>query len=284
MRLYLSIFVLLFTFQSFAQNISGQAFYESKTTVDMNEVSMGRDIPEDMKKMIAERMKSALEKTFILTFNKDESLYKEEEKLDANPTMGGMRVMMGSFFPGVQYKNLQSGELLEEREFFGKEFLIVDEIQELEWEMTGESKQIGEYTVLKATAIKKVDPNDMQMARPRKDSGENKDEKTDDDDPMNMIEIPEEIEITAWFTPQIPISNGPGEYGGLPGLIMELSFYRTTILCSKIVLSTKQADKISRPKKGEKVSREQYVKIVAEKMEEMQENFRGSGGRRRGGF
>lgn len=282
MRIYFSLFVLLFTFQSFAQNISGQAYYESKTTVDMDEMNMGREVSEEMKKMIVERMKAALEKTFILTFNKDESLYKEEEKLDANPAMGGMRVMMGSFMPGVQYKDLKSGEILEEKEFFGKEFLIIDSIPKLEWQIGKESKQIGEYIVFKATAIKKIDPSELQMARPRRNAEDKKNE--DSDNPMNMIEIPEEIEITAWFTPQIPISNGPGEYGGLPGLIMELSFYRTTILCSKIVLNTKKADKIDRPKKGQKVTREEYNKIMTQKMEELQENFRDSGGRRRGGF
>lgn len=282
MRIYFSLFVLLFTFQSFAQNISGQAYYESKTTVDMDEMNMGREVSEEMKKMIVERMKAALEKTFILTFNKDESLYKEEEKLDANPAMGGMRVMMGSFMPGVQYKDLKSGEILEEKEFFGKEFLIIDSIPKLEWQIGKESKQIGEYVVFKATAIKKIDPSELQMARPRRNAEDKKNENSDD--PMSMIEIPEEIEITAWFTPQIPISNGPGEYGGLPGLIMELSFYRTTILCSKIVLNTKKADKIDRPKKGQKVTREEYNKIMTQKMEELQENFRDSGGRRRGGF
>ncbi len=112
------------------------------------------------------------------------------------------------------------------------------------------------------------------------------DEKKDDDDPMNDIEVPKEVEVTAWFTPQIPVSNGPGEYAGLPGLILEMNMHRTTILCSKIVLSTKAGETIEAPEKGDEVTREQYNKIVKEKMEEMRENFRGSGGRggRRGGF
>jgi GLPGLI family protein len=82
------------------------------------------------------------------------------------------------------------------------------------------------------------------------------------------------------------VGHGPGEYSGLPGLILELSAYRTTMLCSKIVMNPKEADKIEAPTKGKEVSRDEYDKIVKEKTEEMRENFRnrrGRGGRNFGG-
>jgi len=50
-------------------------------------------------------------------------------------------------------------------------------------------------------------------------------------------------------------------------------------LCSKIILNPKDAEIIKKPTKGEKVSKEQYAKIVKEKTEEMQEMY---GGQRRG--
>src|SRR5690554_1419709 len=288
MKIYISLFLLIFSLQSFAQNISGQAYYESKTTVDLDAFGNNREMTDDMKKMIAERMKSALEKTYILTFNKEESIYKEEAKLDANPMNAGLNMMIGSFTPGLQYKNLKTGELIQENEFFGKQFLVTDSIDNLDWKLGKESKQMGQYVVFKATAIKRVDPNDFQMARPKKKddkANENDDAKKEESqDPMDLIEIPKEIEVTAWYTPQIPVSNGPGEYAGLPGLIMELNFYRTTLLCSKIVMNPNNPDKIERPKKGKKVSQEEYAAIVKEKMEELRENFRNSGGRGRGGF
>jgi GLPGLI family protein len=248
-----------------------------------------------MKKQIMERMKSMLEKTYILTFNNNESIYKEEEKLEAGAQGGGMRMMMSSFSPGIQYKNLNDNQILEEREFFGKQFLINDTITNLEWEVGKESKQIGQYLAIKATAVKQIDENDFSFARRRRDSdkkpedGEIKDaEEVKDstataemsEDPIDMIEVPKTLIVTAWFTPQIPVKNGPGEYAGLPGLILELNIDRTTMLCSKIVLNPKEADKIEKPTTGKEVSREEYNKIVKEKTEEMRENFRGSGGRR----
>jgi GLPGLI family protein len=290
---YTLILLLFFSFTINAQNISGQAYYESKTTVDLDAFGGNREMTEEMKKMIAERMKSMLEKTYILTFNKDESIYKEREKLDATPMNPGFKMMMSSYTPGAQYKNLKTGQIVEENEFFGKQFLVTDSIKSLDWQITKESKTIGQYIAFKATAMKKVDPNDYSMARPKKkDERENAETKNDTaqpQDPMDMIEIPEEIEVTAWFTPQIPVSNGPGEYTGLPGLILELNVYRTTLLCSKIVMNPNEAEKIEPPKKGKEVTREEYVKIVKEKTDEIRENFRGrggngGGGRRGGGF
>tara|TARA_R110000787_G_scaffold96274_4_gene199594 strand:- start:462 stop:1361 length:900 start_codon:yes stop_codon:yes gene_type:complete len=288
MKFLSTLCIALFTITSFSQSISGQAFYESKTTVKASEIGRpGMD--ENMKKMIVDRMKSYLEKTYILTFNENESIYKEEEKLETeNGRGGGMAMMMGSFSAGNQYKNLKTKQILEEREFFGKQFLINDTITNLEWKLEKDSKQIGQYVAFKATAIKKVDENDLSMARRRNKDTQEKDENattekitdsTKSDDPFNEIEIPKEIIVTAWYTPMIPVKNGPGEYAGLPGLILELNFYRTTILCSKIVLNPNEAEEIKAPKKGKEVTREEYNKIVKAKTEEMRENFKNGGGR-----
>ena len=293
MKLLSTLVITLFTFTSIAQSISGKAYYESKTTVKTSEIGR-KDMDENMRKMIAERMKSYLEKTYVLTFNENESVYIEEEKLETGASSGRMAMMMGSFVPGVQYKNLETNQILEEREFFGKQFLINDTITNLEWALEKESKQIGQYVAFKATAVKQIDKNDLSMARRRRSDDSKKEVKVEKEDveitndstttkdSFNEIEVPTEVIVTAWYTPMIPVKNGPGEYAGLPGLILELNFYRTTILCSKIVMNPKDVEEIKAPKKGKEVSRAEYNKIVKAKMEEMRENFRG-GGRSGGG-
>ena len=299
MKNLLFIAIALASFTLGAQNVSGKAYYESKTTVDMDGFG-GREMSEEMKKGIMARMKSMLEKTFILSFDGNESTYIEEEKLETGSGgRGGMRMMMGSFSPGKQYKDVASNELLEEREFFGKEFLIRDTIANLDWQVTKEQKMIGEYVAIKATAVKKIDENDFSFARRRGQRGDRGDRTPDTkkedsiakakadkelaEDPMSQIEVPKELTVTAWFTPMIPVKNGPAEYGGLPGLILELNIDRQTILCSKIVVNPTDGMEIKKPAKGKEVTREEFNKIVKEKTEEMRENFRGSGGRRGGG-
>ncbi len=289
----LSIAMLLLTSNTlFAQKeFQGKAFYESKTTVDMESWGgRGGQMSEEQKKRMAENMKSMLEKTYILTFNRTESTYKEEEKLAAPGAGGGSRWggMMSSFTGGPQYKNVKNSILLQEQEFFGKQFLIKDSLPPLKWEMGTETKQIGQYTCFKATAMKPVDEMDFSNMRRRTNDDEKKDAtKTKDstkkemsDNPMDELEVPKEILITAWYTPQIPVNQGPADYWGLPGLILEVNANRTTILCSKIVLNPEQKDEIKVPAKGKEVTKQEYNDIMKNKIEEMREMY---GGRGRGG-
>ena len=234
-------------------------------------------------------MKSFLEKTYVLTFNKSESTYKEEEKLEAPGQSAGWGRMMGkSFSAGKQYKNVKDAQLLEARDFFGKQFLIKDQLIKLDWKLGSETKVIGKYTCFKATALKPVDEFDwsnMRRKKPKKETGkeENKEQTAEvSDDPMNEIEIPKEIEVVAWYTPQIPINQGPGEFWGLPGLILEVSAGRTTLLCSKIVMNPGEKEKIEAPNKGKEVTKKEYADIMKKKMQEMRDMYRGrrgSGGR-----
>ena len=278
-------FFLLISNTIFAQDFQGVATYQSKTTVDFDGFG-GRQMSEEQKKQIEERMKSMFEKTYKLTFNKSESIYKEEEKLEASGAGGGMRLrLMSSFTGGPQYKNLKESQLLQEQEFFGKQFLVKDSLPKLEWKMGTESKQIGQYLCLKATAIKKVSDTDFMNFRRRdrsndeeKKEGEVTKDSTKTNNPMDEIEIPKEIEVTAWYTPQIPINQGPDEYWNLPGLILEVNAGRTTILCSKIIMNPQEKEEIQALTKGKEVTRQEYNDIVKQKVKEMRENFGGLNG------
>ena len=282
------VFLMMFGNVALSQDFQGVATYQSKTTVDFDNFG-GRQLSEEQKKQIAERMKSMFEKTFILTFNKFESIYKEEDKLETPGGGGGFRVgFMANFTGGPQYKNVKDNQLMQEQEFFGKQFLVKDSLPKMEWKMEPESKQIGQYLCFKATAMKKVDDTDFMNFRRRnrpeneeKKEGEVAKDSTKSNNPMDEIEIPKEIEVTAWYTPQIPINQGPDEYWGLPGLILEVNAGRTTILCSKIVINPQDKQTIEVPTKGKEVTKQEYSTIVKQKIEEMRENF---GGRNRGNF
>lgn len=279
-----------------AQNFQGMAVYESKTSTAefAKGLSGNKDITPEMQKQIEERMKKMFEKTFILNFDKSASIYKEEEKLDAPGEQGGRRMMasmMGG--GGTHYKNVKDKQFIVDREFFGKEFLIKDSLPKYDWKMEGESKQIGNYTCFKATAIVKVNESDFRNFRFRnrdKKETESKTETVKDTAKTKKTnftedwEMPKENTITAWYCPEIPVNQGPENYWGLPGLILEVNDGKTVMLCTKIVMNTKDKVEIKPVTKGKEVTQTEYNDIVKKKMEEMQEMNSGPGGQQRGGF
>lgn len=263
----ITVLVFFATVLLFAQkDFQGRVYYQTKTTVDMSNFGRGQ-MSEAQKKQIADRMKSALEKTYILTFNQSESIYKEEEKLDA-PAQGGggMRFGMMAAGSGNQYKNIKDLLLIQEKELLGKQFLIKDTLAKLNWDMGAESKMIGQYLCFKATALKKAE---VGSGFPNFNRNSNQD---------NQAPVAKEYTVTVWYTPQIPVSQGPGDFWGLPGLILEVHDDATVILCSKIILNPAEKETLKMPSKGKEITKEEYAKIAAEKQEEMRQNSNGRGG------
>lgn len=294
----LFFFTLVYT-NSFAQkDFQGMAVYESKTsTSDFKARFEGnKSITPDMQKMMEERMKKMFEKTFVLNFDKSASIYKEEEKLEASNQGGGFRMMSSmTGGGGTYYKNVKDKTYSVDKDFMGKEFLVKDSLASLNWKMEAETRVIGGYTCYKATAVKAASKTDFRNFRPKKEEAAQKDspkkeETAQQEKPkeapktsfMDALELPKEITITAWYTPEIPVSQGPEGYWGLPGLILEVNDGKTIILCSKVVLNPKEKTEIKAPSKGKTVSQNEYDEIVVKKMEEFREMNQGrSGG---GGF
>tara|TARA_R110002126_G_scaffold89802_5_gene214406 strand:- start:869 stop:1756 length:888 start_codon:yes stop_codon:yes gene_type:complete len=288
-KFYVLCLILLVTVSINAQDFQGKAYYFSKTTMDMSRFNRGGgQMSEQQKKQMEARMKSWLEKTYVLTFNKEESMFKEDEKLSSPVNGRGPSVWGSSFSPGPQYKNIKERVFLQDQEFFGKQFLIKEEMKPLEWKMGTETKQIGQYLCFKATA-KKVS-TEVEMAPPRRGNNEKKTDSLKVNDSIKSKEenIKDEdvkmIDVIAWYTPQIPVSHGPSEYWGLPGLILEVSAGNNTMLCSKIIINPEEKTKIEAPKKGQVVTKKEYNDIITKKMKEFRENRgrsdRGSGGGR----
>ena len=176
--------------------------------------------------------KNTKDVTSVLRFSKNESLYNVESKLknEANKTLNMTAMIAGG--NTIYYTN--SGKKDYYKQFNREEPLRVD-ILPIKWTITQETKKIGDYLCFKAVAVKKVR----------------------DDKPL--------LKITAWFTPTIPVSFGPIDYFGLPGLVLEVSYNRINIKATKFVLNPKEKIVINKPTKGKRMTNEEY--------EEMSKNF-----------
>ena len=264
------VFTILFTLNINGQDFQGTAYYFSKSTMELGR--WGARLSEAQKKQIKARLKNRLEKSYVLTFNKEESFFKEEEKLDVDAMSGATNSGGKNFRQGDQYKNVKTNSQIQKQEFYGKLFLVKDSLQTIQWTMGSESKQIGNYTCFKATASIPTEDllwYDFSWDRLRR-SREIKPDST------NTAEVKEpEIlmsDIEAWYTPQLPVMHGPSEYWGLPGLILEVSAGNTTMLCTKIVMNPEEKVKIAAPKKGKEITKKEYQKTIVQKMKEFRDN------------
>lgn len=246
------------------KDFQGQAVYMSKSRLELGR--WGARMSEAQKKAIALRLKNRLEKEFTLTFNKEASLFIEEEQLDA---ISGATDSWGkNFAAGENYKNLKTNSQIQQQEFYGKKFLIKDVLQPMEWTLGSTTKKIGEYTCYKATTFIPTDDllwYSFSWSRMRKP----------DDGAENSEVVETQVDITkveAWYTLQIPVRHGPSDYWGLPGLILEVSAGDTTMLCTKIILNPVEKIEIKAPRKGDVLAKAEYQDLIQNKMVEFRNN------------
>jgi GLPGLI family protein len=246
-------------------DFQGKATYISKSKMDLGR--WGARMSEAQKKQIAARLKNRLEKEFTLVFNKEESLFNEEEQLDA---ISGATDSWGkNFAAGENYKNVKTDAQIQQQEFYGKKFLVKDQLQSIEWTLGKETKKIGNYTCFKATTFIATDDllwYSFSWGRMRSNDTTHEESNTKE---QTAVEV---TQVEAWYTPQIPVRHGPSEYWGLPGLILEVSAGDTTMLCSKLVLNPDQTVAIEAPKKGTVVTKSEYQDIIQKKMAEFRNN------------
>ncbi len=227
---------------------SGLITYDMTVKIDLGD--RADRIPKEMRDRIPKEAKSVKE----LYFNEVSSYYKDgemerPEDVDISGNGGNFRMRMrfggGGDGNSETYKNIANNQAIDKTNLMGKDFIIKDELQEYEWKITGQKKQILNYLVMEA-----------------------------------MTTVDDTISVTAWFAPQIPVSNGPGLFHGLPGIILELDRDNgnTRIIAKSVDLTPIEEASIEVPSKGKEVSREEFRQIRKEKMEEMREQ----GGGRRG--
>ena len=245
-----------------AQNFTGKAIYKTsiKSSFSFDE-DENSTMSDDMKKQLQAQLHKMNQKTFILNFDQKTSSYIEETTLDVpKPQVGGGDIVMmfgGSGNASIYFKNIKEKRFSNQTEIMGKRFLVKDKLPEYKWELSSETKNIGNYTCYKATFTEEVENIQMTF-----DIGEAKEEKKK-----------ETIITTAWYTPQISVANGPGNYQGLPGLILEINDGKKIIVCTEIILKPFEKNTIKEPKKGKVVSQNKFLKIQKQKTDEMMERL-----------
>jgi GLPGLI family protein len=215
----------------FAYAQSGKATYSVKFIVPET-VTWNPSIKEDLLKMV----ESANRQEFLLQFNKTQSSFTLVNNMGVDESEENKKLQgLGAAMTGGANIYLDHDKKIEiDLDFLNT--IVKKEYVENKWEITKESKQIGNYLCYKAT--QKV----TFINRSGKEGSK---------------------EIYAWFAPSLPYNYGPKRYYGLPGLILELQDKAITFLLTKIELQ--KSDIVINFPKGKTVSDEEYVKKIKNK-------------------
>lgn len=215
---------------SFAQSYTIE--YEERANIE-NQLKHVSD-PETRKRVSAHLSKAT---TFFLYYENGESLYiqEKEDKIENQDLTlekdKSKKIEIGKNGGGI-YKNFKNKEYLHEADVLGKQLLVTDKLEKINWEFLNEEKKIGTINCKKAKAT------------------------------INNEEI------IAWYNDDVAIQDGPKDFYGLPGLIIEVIAEKKTYHAINL---KKNKDKleIKKPKEGAKVSKADYLKILDEKINEL---------------
>jgi GLPGLI family protein len=260
--------LLLIGFLSNAQAFQGKAEYFSKRIHHRKvaDANSKKEIDPEFEKEIEAAFKKATEKKFVLTFNKVEALYEEEEELEKPKVTGETTISISFGGAGKKYINIKEKKTIVEEELYGKQFLINEPIVENpDWKLIDETKKIGDYTCHKAEIVIAVTEREKQAYKTYL-------EKTAKKQKSNLfggIEEPKDKVVTAWYTPEIPVNLGPSNYWGLPGLILEVNEEKVVLLCSKVTLNNKSTFKIKPPTAGKSVTQNEFNAIEKKKTKQL---------------
>ena len=212
---------------------AGTVIFEEVTKI---EIKLEGEMAAMMKDFPKEQRSSK-----VLYFSPEASLYEKMKTEDANDaggfghSTGNMRIMM-SVPENKVFIDLENKEILEQREFMTRMFLIKADMPEKKWKISGEQKTILDYPCIEATHTDTAG-----------------------------------VTTKVWFTPSITVNSGPAKFCNLPGLVLEVNIDdgKKVYTAQSISLDPPDKKAFKKPKEGKNVSMAEFDKIVAEKMKEM---------------
>lgn len=198
-------------------------------------IDMHRNIPleqEHYKNMMPQFNSSKWE----LIFNDNESTYLriiEAELKGSSANQFGYRYGREN---RTIYKDLAEEKMVDSRDFMQKQFLIKGFTKTHKWKIGKNQKEIMGYKCLEA-----------------------------------YMQVDSITALKAWFTPQIAVSNGPSEYHGLPGMILQIDINdgERTVTATEIELEKIDPALIIIPVKGREITSHEFEKLREEKLKEI---------------
>jgi GLPGLI family protein len=205
-----------------------QANAQSITVVYEMQPKMEMKI-EGIDQSIVEQIKKQSKKKYQLCYHNGESVYRTLKS--ESPNLSGNMIINIKTPEDITYRNHNTNKEISYKDFFGKDFLIENELKSGEWTVTDSTKMILDYLCKKAFL-------------------RNGDKET-----------------VVWFCPNVPIKDG-AVYTGLEGIVLEVQSDKFNL--TAIEISDEADCKIEIPTKGKKISAKEFEKMVEKRIKAME--------------
>jgi len=249
-RFIIIVLLIVFTGSLRAQDFQGGTItYQQTTRYDFQSIFGKFNNPE------ADEWVASLPKQHqslkLLYFTKGKALFQQDPReMEISSELLQQALQKADYFKPPEalllqlYSDFTKNVAIRQVEFMTRHFLIFGPIEKKAWKLTNKMIKIQDYTCMGAE-LKQGD--DL---------------------------------ITAYFASEIPVSAGPADYSGLPGLILAVEINgETAFLATSIDLTPPDAGIVSQPDKGKKVTQDEFNKILEEKGKEWKETrSKGKGG------
>ncbi len=168
---------------------------------------------------------------FELSFTPASAYYKPGKEVEAPKMNWGLP-------PGAEnevFTDFATRTVIANKQIYEQRFLIQDSTRRLKWRITNEVRTIADYKCRKAVS-----------------------------------KICDSVYVIAFYTDDIPVSGGPEQFGGLPGMILELAIPRlhTTWIATQIIVSTIKNPETPPFEKGKKVSRMELAATIQKSLKD----------------
>ena len=222
------IFLLIF-FGAFAIVSGAQTQFITSGTIEFEKkVNMYKRLGDNS---WTEQLKSQLPQFstsyFDLKFKDNESTFKAGKETGDDP----WKKVWGDdgSDDDMIYNNYDSGRTISSKQVFEKLYRVDDSLLNIEWKITNDTRTIAGFECRKAVG-----------------------------------RFYDSLYVVAFYTEEIVTPAGPGNYTGLPGMILGLAFPRffTTIFATKLELTPLKPNEFKAPIKGKKVNRTEMLAEV----------------------
>jgi len=129
----------------------------------------------------------------------------------------------------VVYTDLATNSQVSQKKVFEETFLVKDSTRKIRWKITDETREIAGYTCRRANAI-----------------------------------VCDSIYVVAFYTTEIPISGGPENFSGLPGMILGVALPHENItwFATKVTDANLPPNAVAPPKKGKSANIASYREVL----------------------